>query len=307
MADDQFQRPYRASEPPVRGPAKSTGNDPLAELARLIGQTDPFGEFSREAARRPAAPPSEERSDWNTQPAWERAYAPQAAPDPRARRVAATIRAAMVITPRALRHLNNSRTRPQSELVFKGMGARPYGDVHATGRRGCSIRPTTRLAAIAPGQADYPQDAYEHETSLSRPTKNTTMMYHRPGGAWALWRSPACLRWRWSAPPVPSAIARCLVRPVLPNRRRSSRPMRAKQDCACDSGQRCAIEQADYRSGERTRSERKAGFARGATDRQADDRCLVASRSAVADGQRRDRKRAEEDPHDRDPSRSTVG
>jgi hypothetical protein len=60
MADDQKQRFYRPNEIPPRGapPASSaTGGDPLAELARLIGQTDPFGEFARENARR-APPPS---------------------------------------------------------------------------------------------------------------------------------------------------------------------------------------------------------------------------------------------------------
>jgi hypothetical protein len=81
MAEDQFQRSYRASEPPVRGPAKPGGNDPLAELARLIGQTDPFGEFGRDS-RRAAPPQSDERSDWNTQPLGTR-YTPPAA-DPRA-------------------------------------------------------------------------------------------------------------------------------------------------------------------------------------------------------------------------------
>ena len=53
------QRPYRSNEPPVRrAPAATTtsGSDPLAELARLIGQTDPFGEFGRDNARRAAAP-----------------------------------------------------------------------------------------------------------------------------------------------------------------------------------------------------------------------------------------------------------
>jgi hypothetical protein len=66
MADDQGQRPYRASEPPpARGSGKTPGSDPLAELARLIGQTDPFGEYGREAARR--SPPSQSvaRADWN--------------------------------------------------------------------------------------------------------------------------------------------------------------------------------------------------------------------------------------------------
>jgi hypothetical protein len=62
MAEDQTQRPYRLNDPPVRRSmatptASSSGSDPLAELARLIGQTDPFGEFGRDNTRRAAAPP----------------------------------------------------------------------------------------------------------------------------------------------------------------------------------------------------------------------------------------------------------
>jgi hypothetical protein len=62
MADDYTQRPYRASQPPTRSapgqaPAAASGNDPLAELARLIGQTDPFAEYGRENARRAAPQP----------------------------------------------------------------------------------------------------------------------------------------------------------------------------------------------------------------------------------------------------------
>ena len=61
MADDHSQRPYRASQPPTRSapsaaPAAPSGNDPLAELARLIGQTDPFAEYGRDG--RHAAPPA---------------------------------------------------------------------------------------------------------------------------------------------------------------------------------------------------------------------------------------------------------
>ncbi len=59
MADDQNQRPYRSNEAPARRAPAATaasGSDPLAELARLIGQTDPFGEFGRDNARRAAAP-----------------------------------------------------------------------------------------------------------------------------------------------------------------------------------------------------------------------------------------------------------
>jgi len=48
----------------VRGSGK-TGSDPLAELARLIGQTDPFGEYGRETARHSPPAQSAARADWN--------------------------------------------------------------------------------------------------------------------------------------------------------------------------------------------------------------------------------------------------
>ena len=77
MADDITQR-YRSNDPHGRGasdpygrtPAGSApagralGSDPLAELARLIGQNDPFAEFGREAGRAPRQQPPE-RDDWS--------------------------------------------------------------------------------------------------------------------------------------------------------------------------------------------------------------------------------------------------
>src|SRR3954451_2286 len=51
MADDNTAR-YRPNESFGRGPAPPAA-DPLAELARLIGQNDPFSEYGRDA--RPAA------------------------------------------------------------------------------------------------------------------------------------------------------------------------------------------------------------------------------------------------------------
>lgn len=77
MADDHSQRPYRANEAPARnaqGRPSGSGNDPLAELARLIGQSDPFSEFGRENTRRAAPQPAEPAIDWNPAP-----YAPQQA------------------------------------------------------------------------------------------------------------------------------------------------------------------------------------------------------------------------------------
>jgi hypothetical protein len=71
MADDNILRSYRSNEPARRtsapaGPRDVGGNDPLAELARLIGQSDPFSEPDRgggyvaEARQRADASPS----DW---------------------------------------------------------------------------------------------------------------------------------------------------------------------------------------------------------------------------------------------------
>jgi SPOR domain len=62
MADNYTQRPNRSSQPPLRqapGTASSTpaGADPLAELARLIGQNDPFSEYG--AASQHAGEPTE--------------------------------------------------------------------------------------------------------------------------------------------------------------------------------------------------------------------------------------------------------
>lgn len=58
MADDNTVRVYRSNEPYRRPAAPAaddagSGSDPLAELARLIGQSDPFTEFGR--GRAPSA------------------------------------------------------------------------------------------------------------------------------------------------------------------------------------------------------------------------------------------------------------
>src|ERR1700730_11821778 len=71
MADDNILRSYRSNEPTRRAsaptaPRDAGGSDPLAELARLIGQNDSFAELGRSSGHaaegRPRAdsPPS----DW---------------------------------------------------------------------------------------------------------------------------------------------------------------------------------------------------------------------------------------------------
>jgi hypothetical protein len=77
MVDDQNQRPYRGNETPARAAAPG-GSDPLAELARLIGQNDPFSEFG--GNRRPAAARQPEPAPaWPPEPA---RLAPSAPPAP---------------------------------------------------------------------------------------------------------------------------------------------------------------------------------------------------------------------------------
>ncbi len=61
MADDHSQRLFRSNNAPAqggqgRGQNPLSGNDPLAELARLIGQNDPFGEYGRAQAQPAPAP-----------------------------------------------------------------------------------------------------------------------------------------------------------------------------------------------------------------------------------------------------------
>ncbi len=83
MADDPSQRFYHPDDPPGRGasagsPEPRSGSDPLAELARLIGQNDPFGEFGREGARRSMPPHPKPATDWRPHPE-DLSYAPPTA------------------------------------------------------------------------------------------------------------------------------------------------------------------------------------------------------------------------------------
>jgi SPOR domain len=81
MADDHTQRPTRSSQPPLR-PGSPSGNDPLAELARLIGQNDPFAEYGRDAVRGApaAAPPAYEEEHHAAPPTQAAPFPPAAAP-----------------------------------------------------------------------------------------------------------------------------------------------------------------------------------------------------------------------------------
>jgi hypothetical protein len=73
MADDHTLRSYRSNDryqpaEPSRPSEHAEGGDPLAELARLIGQRDPFAEFGRSNARQDQRPaqdvPTTAPDDW---------------------------------------------------------------------------------------------------------------------------------------------------------------------------------------------------------------------------------------------------
>jgi len=123
MADGNNQRPFPSNEPYVRGaPAAASApgsGDPLAELARLIGQNDPFSEFPRDprraaAQQQNAAPPVE----WGAQPGHSAYPSPPMAPDPR-----------MMEAPVAAYgndgHYDTARELPQ--FGAPGMEAPPFG------------------------------------------------------------------------------------------------------------------------------------------------------------------------------------
>jgi hypothetical protein len=68
MSDDYRQRPYRSNESIARtGEARGTvssGSDPLAELARLIGQTDPFGDAMKTSSRMAESTGTPQAAEW---------------------------------------------------------------------------------------------------------------------------------------------------------------------------------------------------------------------------------------------------
>jgi len=158
MADDQSQRTYRASEPPVRGQAKAPSNDPLAELARLIGQTDPFGEYGRVAGR-PTSPPPAGHSDWSNQSA-RSSYGEPADLD--ARQPASTRRSSgdQFYSGRAAPF--EQSTQPPASEAGQNYDRQSYGSAPMTGEDFYQSQDEARYAA---NQEEYQQDAYEQDAA----------------------------------------------------------------------------------------------------------------------------------------------
>jgi hypothetical protein len=74
MADDHTQRAYRSNEYAHESMKTAQGSDPLAELARLIGQNDPFAEFGRKQQPAQQQPAQHSQQDWAPQPYPQQAY-----------------------------------------------------------------------------------------------------------------------------------------------------------------------------------------------------------------------------------------
>jgi SPOR domain len=157
MADDSFSRSYRSSEPArragvpaaARDSARDASGDPLAELARLIGQNDPFttdpGRNSghpNEGRARGAAPPS----DWRKTAA---AIARESMRDPPAADARYEQVDSAIAATRSL--------RPPPHEQFAQAGPRPNFDQAAQ-------RSNFDQAAHAPG--DYADSPYDDEPHM---------------------------------------------------------------------------------------------------------------------------------------------
>jgi SPOR domain len=81
MADDHTLGSYRSTDPqrraaePARPNEQAGSGDPLAELARLIGQSDPFAEFGRSSSRQ-ASRQAQAQTQATSPAAAEQQYAP---------------------------------------------------------------------------------------------------------------------------------------------------------------------------------------------------------------------------------------
>src|SRR5438128_2286717 len=64
MADDSRLRAQRANDRRGGRPPDDSSGDPLAELARLIGQSDPYSDYGRRDGRDSAPRNSKPSSDW---------------------------------------------------------------------------------------------------------------------------------------------------------------------------------------------------------------------------------------------------
>ena len=190
MADDHTLRSYRSNDPyqpaePARPSEPSGGGDPLAELARLIGQRDPFAEFGRSNARQGYRQPQE-------------------MPDPTcaAGRVAtgagAPVRSRGRRVQRTMRRMRRAKNTPRSprRAAMTRRRSRP------TIKTGTTTTGSTTLSNMAIGcrQATGPTLIIKTTSRSSRTTTKCMTMRRTRAAAAVL------------SPPSSSSDARCWVR-----------------------------------------------------------------------------------------------
>ena len=197
MADDNNAR-YRSNDPFGRGPASAApANDPLAELARLIGQNDPFAEYGRDA-RAPAQPAPRTSARYDSDPApsylGTQQPAPQYASEPAPQHYSPSRRRALP-TSRAphysiRRRSNTSRARPavrQPSRRRSTTAADPRASIAArlrrphngwpgfaagsavSGQRSLRAAATALCAAAPPARAFTPSQGYASPNYAGQP------------------------------------------------------------------------------------------------------------------------------------------
>jgi hypothetical protein len=166
--------------------APGSGSDPLAELARLIGQNDPFSEFGRDSARRVAAPhPGELPADWDARPA-EAEYAHP--PDVRA---AAPHAGANNYYAAAPTHAVQAPIADTQSYGAQNYGRQPFG-----GPQQAAGGIASRRRARHPCLPAAKPDPTTRTSQAAWAMRTFTTTSRRRAAASASWRLPACLRWR---------------------------------------------------------------------------------------------------------------
>ena len=236
MAEEQSRRPYRASEPPLRSHAGTSNNDPLAELARLIGQTDPFGEFGRDTARRSAAPV--ERADWNT-PAPSSPYAP---------RDEADWRESSSQRPDGNGYYNargvvGEQSAP-ADYDDQNYGRQPYGGAQELPRD--DLYQADHEAEVIHRVRPIISTTHTNKMRLSILRMSITIKRRLLADAWGSWRLLAYLLWRcWHRRCVWLSRVVWLLR-VHATAARYQSGCGSQQSCAGNKQQGRAIEQTDH-------------------------------------------------------------
>jgi cell division protein FtsN len=151
MAEDNSAR-YRSPDPFGRGPAQAApANDPLAELARLIGQTDPFANIGR--ANQQVAPRSAPRDQY--QPPAPPEDDPPAGPPPWMQR--------------AMRQEAPAQSYPSQSYPSEDYPEQDYPSSEHPLRRYAAQHPEPELeydSAPAFAEADQPLDPARYDDAL---------------------------------------------------------------------------------------------------------------------------------------------